>query len=1037
MSRSYKNNFIIGLGGAGGRSLAAFRRATVVRKDEYKSMTEAPTDKVRFEYLYIDSSTDQRDDKQQWTSFGKDVSLDRSDYISITDVGNTFDAARNSRQISPWLGDYTLIQNTREGATRQNLTGAEQMRRFGRALFALKAAEINSNLNAKIGKLAPRDPNDNITFHIFATLGGGTGSGGLIDLVTLICSLCKDRAKCMIFLYLYVGGEGMPSDCNVGYFYENEYATLRDLNALMTGHYHPHMAASVPNDASACDVFLNVNDIPVGQVYICSDMAPVSIGNGSLADQASFMAETCFDIIYSHHTGLGSNLQKAFSGEDRLTSYPAEDGERSYRFAVLGTKRWCVPTERIAEALQLQFQHIVLKGWLEGTTDGKSAEMRFGKSEESAKHPPILNLDEKMQGQNFETRNRAERYLEEKVRAIADRFTQESQTAYDAGKLERLTTATCDILKQIAADSENEDALGVYNDDIGNDVENIVRDLNAALARKRQWRSSGKAWGLKDASECIRKFSDFLEKRLGEPVPAIETNKLGNMGKREEQWRKVAFLTHLFTDKETSLLIMHQREAIGLVERAVTKTLREKAYRRFYERLDKELANMRTALGDCVRSLEHACEHAKAMCATVFSGLTQNSTGADVNSAARFDFDTENLRKVMEYLDKNDSAHYVAPRMSALEKTCWDKIWSPGGATEYYATDPDAINRIPDLLARLRSEDCAWILSREMVEEITRKEAEYKDLYHDSLYDRLNQSWKGKDEYARRQEVISFIDTLCTSAAISPVDPWICDQNTAPIKALALGLPRNDSTGLKDFIRDTIQNNIGNKVSSASQFSTYELDSKRDLRIIYCQYWMPARFTNVVSLSLQKRFHDTLANKNAEERRRKLYLCNMDDAGIDESLEPDKRPSLMKTLASDREFAMRVELLCLLKTSPGGKYPVAVKEQPTGADRKAFHVARAVNLPETEVPAYEEFSWTELRHPSNMATMLVDRVLRDRLATMDAAGRAAFREAYDRRIAEASDAKGPLAAEVKGMQNFKDFFLKVFNDIPYVPRKND
>ena len=52
---SHVNNFIIGLGGTGGRSIAAFRRAAKLRALELNRLGAEKG--VRYRYLYIDSSS--------------------------------------------------------------------------------------------------------------------------------------------------------------------------------------------------------------------------------------------------------------------------------------------------------------------------------------------------------------------------------------------------------------------------------------------------------------------------------------------------------------------------------------------------------------------------------------------------------------------------------------------------------------------------------------------------------------------------------------------------------------------------------------------------------------------------------------------------------------------------------------------------------------------------------------------------------------------------------------------------------------------
>ncbi len=1025
---SYQNNFIIGLGGAGGLSVAAFRRATVVRQVEYEAMTtsspEVP-EPARFEYLYIDSSVDQKRATSQWTAFGKDVSLPEDDYISIKSGRDTFVSAQNSPQVMGWLGEHKLIQPSQNsGLQQQEMDGAEQMRRFGRVLFALKASNISARVRDKISSLG-----NDITFHIFATLGGGTGSGSLIDLITLICKLCKDQAIThKVYLYLYVGGEKIPPTVNVGRFYENEYATLRDLNALMTNRYHPDMAAAIPPQK-----FLNITERPVNQIYVCSDMAPNRIGSGSIADQANFMAEACFDIIYSHVSGqLTGGPQRAFSGEDLFTDpeNAAEDnGERSYRFAVLGTKRWCVPTDRIAELLQQLYQSLVLQYWLKGMGSSKDVQMRFDRSH--VKHAPLLDLEEKMGTKNFTTAVNVDRYLTEKIRAVDAVFTKAQGSEFAPQTLLSLTNDVHTILERIAADFDDPEFLHTYDDDIKIDASTIAADFKVSLAMKREWRAGNQAWGLKDLRRCIKKFSQFVgDKRNACKSASIDPNQHGKMAERAGQWDKISLLSKL-TPKVEQLLRAHQSEALGLVGNAV-EALRQKVYARFYEALEKELSNMHYAINKCIEDMESKAITLEEGFTTVLNSLTNGA-----NDTVYYDFDEENLRNVINFLRKDASAAYIEASMQEAETQCWAKVWHPTETTRYYSSDTNSTDHLPELYKKLQSDDCAWTLSRTLVENITSNEPEYKNVYHDSLYARLNERWSSKSETERKGEILNFTRKLCTSAGITPVAPLQNNEYAAPISALALGLPQDDVVGeCRRLLLDTIGNNLGAKISSTADFSHYSSKSRSELRLLYCQYWMPARFLDVVASSLNQRFQKTLNNPSEIARKRLLYLINLDDAGIEESIEPNERPSLMKPLQFDKEFTKCVNMLTMLMVSRGSKSPAAVKQPHEDAAKKCFFIAEAVLQPADVVPAYVKYAWSQLRTPRPETSAHANGILKTRVSAMPEDERKEFLDAYDAETKKLADLKGPVDAEVLERQDFRKYIVKTYNENPYVAKKD-
>src|SRR6185369_3388799 len=77
-----------------------------------------------------------------------------------------------------------------------------------------------------------------VTFHVCCTLGCGTGSGSVVDAISIIRKIYPDSALHRIFLYVLATDQHVPQ--NVGFFYPNQYAALTELNALRQGVWHPH-----------------------------------------------------------------------------------------------------------------------------------------------------------------------------------------------------------------------------------------------------------------------------------------------------------------------------------------------------------------------------------------------------------------------------------------------------------------------------------------------------------------------------------------------------------------------------------------------------------------------------------------------------------------------------------------------------------------------------------------------------------------------------------------------------------------------------
>src|SRR5574344_193822 len=84
------NHLIVGLGGTGGKVIRQLRKTLERNKD---AQGNTPTD-ARFDYLYVDTSSDELDKKEEWKVLGKEIDLARSHYLI-----NTASAVR------PVLGD--------------------------------------------------------------------------------------------------------------------------------------------------------------------------------------------------------------------------------------------------------------------------------------------------------------------------------------------------------------------------------------------------------------------------------------------------------------------------------------------------------------------------------------------------------------------------------------------------------------------------------------------------------------------------------------------------------------------------------------------------------------------------------------------------------------------------------------------------------------------------------------------------------------------------------------------------------------------
>ncbi|MDB4571555.1 tubulin-like doman-containing protein [Akkermansiaceae bacterium] len=343
-----KNHLFIGLGGFGGKTLAEIRKYAHLEKDRLK---EDPHNAPNVDYLYVDSSEDVYNDSALWRVLGENVSLTPSDRILIRD-GNITDAVNQIDQLphfAKWTGDSESLRGRLEGQGGSD--GANQRRRFGRFLFSSNATPFLTKVREKITDLGEHNE---CSIHIFATLAGGTGSGSLIDAITIIRNHFTDELNFPIFVYGYVTSRDEEDSDIGGFFFANQYAVLRDLNALMLGKYRPQLLSENQE-----------RPIP-DRKYIeyVSLITPTNRSNVKFPPSAQVKAtgQWVYQRVLATAAGqIPTDCRKAFTGEDVFSGSDAYEknrqGERvrSNRFGTLGIKRWRIPEEEIQEALMLDY----------------------------------------------------------------------------------------------------------------------------------------------------------------------------------------------------------------------------------------------------------------------------------------------------------------------------------------------------------------------------------------------------------------------------------------------------------------------------------------------------------------------------------------------------------------------------------------------------------------------------------------------------------------------------------------------------------
>ena len=230
------NHLIVGLGGTGGKVIRQLRKTLERNKD---AQGKTPTD-ARFDYLYVDTSSDELDKKEEWKVLGKEIDLARSQYLINTASG-----------VRPVLGDpdsFPGLKNWIEPRhvfdfVNASTAGAAQRRKLGRVVFAQNATRFVKAIEDRLSVLeSTPGSRKGAVIHIVCGLAGGTGSGSIVDAVAQIRHKCPDHDLYRILVYAMLPEKNSRRVKDVAGFsnyYANGYAALSELNALAVGQYQP------------------------------------------------------------------------------------------------------------------------------------------------------------------------------------------------------------------------------------------------------------------------------------------------------------------------------------------------------------------------------------------------------------------------------------------------------------------------------------------------------------------------------------------------------------------------------------------------------------------------------------------------------------------------------------------------------------------------------------------------------------------------------------------------------------------------------
>lgn len=349
------NHILIGLGGTGGKILAAFRRSLY----ELEGAKEPTPNNV--EYLYVDSNPEFMDmDSSLWKIPGESLYIGNSATLNIQgkDLKGTLANLNRYPGIQPWIGGESRWSHI-QSAIGEGIGG--QKRRLGRFLFATQASEFVSRVKAQYNLCKERTDSTEVVFHIVCGLAGGTGSGSVVDAVALIRKEFPRHKENRIFVYCLLP-DRVPDPGWLrpgGAYHANGYAALVELNALAVGDYKPydltgkgerlqigsgaHQESSAAPPFDGCYVFTNENEAN-RTIELSKNGEFYQVVGGFLYQKILAVEADAWQESLSRYETMENMISDPSEAEGGVPV-------RSTRFASFGMKRIVIPEREIKEFL--------------------------------------------------------------------------------------------------------------------------------------------------------------------------------------------------------------------------------------------------------------------------------------------------------------------------------------------------------------------------------------------------------------------------------------------------------------------------------------------------------------------------------------------------------------------------------------------------------------------------------------------------------------------------------------------------------------
>jgi hypothetical protein len=884
-----KNHIIIGLGGTGGKVMAALRRSI------YELEGTKDPSSVALGYLYVDSSPEFMDmDGDLWRIPGDSLYIGDASTLNIKgqNLRSTLNGIASYPNIKPWIGDVNKWSHI-QAAVDAGIGG--QKRRLGRFVFACQAGEFVKKVDTQYHACTQKSKSSETVFHIVTGLAGGTGSGSVVDAIALIRKTYNKCHEHRIIVYALLPDQPAPWAKRGSAYHANGYAALTELNALAVGDYMPYDltgsgerislaggALKATKDAppfDGCYVFINENER--GRVVeIAGKGAFYSVVGGFL-----------YQKIVAVDDHAWQNKLARYETMENMKDDPSETDSnkpvRSMRFAAFGIKRVLVPDREIKEylvfrsaeqaLLQSLYNHLSDQGY----EDTKAPD---GPPSRDTKKREALRLAWKM----------SEDHLTQELPIVPLPQGGPEHKTYKlewgmASQFVRLVKENnknplqwMSALNEICKKRYDKDFRGVGVEEFfrlrGREVNQQAREIVAAVEVDlfAKWEKGD--WGLMSCQDALSTELEWLEQVRSENAKRIQKLKevLGSAKTRSEmsrlleantrEWPKIGPLSALLGKRDE--LLNAQASLYMESYRYTTMLLACEHAERLITVLAQQLRELLNTIGSVIALHLEVLDGSSA-------GSTYHGIRNHIADRCREDEDRGDLgAPVIKYYNPKD-VHRFADRLFMDKETC--KTFAANyrrAVTELIGAEKGFFN-FNAQADRKKVEDAATDTKAERLvatqhDLLVNREAAVRGVLGENIVDKLSRDLAGKPidlkKYCR--DLMSQAGTFLKwdEAQRTAKEAGLKDENDQGETAVVIP-PSPDAVAF----RSDLEAAFGEASSSMGKFSAIDGRKPQEIVMISLRNLFPLRYSRN-TVELREKYEEYLEGANNEEERARAIM---------------------------------------------------------------------------------------------------------------------------------------------------------------------